>query len=144
MFLCVEESTVGELLCCGVGTVQCLLNLLYYVICWVFLGVVETIVGLLLCSGVGFVPCLFNFLQNAIWWLHSRLQHQETNILMLHHWKRGKPSSNKVRKYSFFSWDSWELEHFVLTEFFRRPVWTFLKLKIYAFPWKCEEFFLVS
>ena len=32
MFLCVAESVVGELLCCGVGIVQCPFNLLYYVI----------------------------------------------------------------------------------------------------------------
>ena len=32
MFLGVAETIVSSLLCCGVGIVQCLFNLLYYVI----------------------------------------------------------------------------------------------------------------
>lgn len=59
----------------------------------------------------------------------TRPQHQKTNILMLHHLKRETPSSNNARKYSFFAWDSWWVEHFVPRGFIRRPGWTFLKLK---------------
>ena len=132
MFLVAAKTIIGLLLCCNVGIVQCLANLLYYFIWWlhwsatprnynlveinlwkcdfpsdennlgVFLAVAETIVGSLLCCVVGIVHCLFNLLCYVIWWWHPSPSARNYYLVGINLWKKNQ---NYLAQYQVISND---------------------------------------